>query len=143
VALLGNSTGRFFAVDIFTWSIDKNYLKNPGLSGSYEFKNDLMTVGDVFDDNTKEYSNRIIKIVGRSPPTYKWDGPLADIIFIDGDHSYEGCQADILFWKQFVKPNGYLIGHDYTEGWPGVRQAVEDSGKFEVFKETSIWSLFL
>ena len=41
----------------------------------------------------------------------------ADLIFIDGDHSYEGCKADVFhFVVDNLKPGGYFILHDYF-GW--------------------------
>jgi Methyltransferase domain len=37
-----------------------------------------------------------------------------DFVFIDADHSYEGCRNDIAAWKGKVKPGGWLCGHDYV-----------------------------
>jgi predicted O-methyltransferase YrrM len=45
-----------------------------------------------------------------------------DMVFIDADHSYQGCLADIEHYFQLIRPGGLVCGHDY--GWPGVRQAV-------------------
>lgn len=57
---------------------------------------------------------------------------LFDFIFIDADHSYDGCRQDIAAWWDDVKPGGYLCGHDYGEddknthkGW-GVTHAVTE-----------------
>jgi hypothetical protein len=47
-----------------------------------------------------------------------------DFVFIDADHSYEGCKGDIENWSPKVKAGGYVMGHDIT--WPGVKQAVEE-----------------
>ena len=51
------------------------------------------------------------------------DGSL-DFVFIDADHSYDGCRDDIVNWSPKLKPGGWLMGHDIQ--WPGVRQAVEE-----------------
>lgn len=56
---------------------------------------------------------------------------LLDFVFIDGDHRYEHCLADLRAWWPLVKPGGWLMGHDIDNagdiavGW-GVRQAVEE-----------------
>lgn len=57
------------------------------------------------------------------------DGSL-DFVFIDADHSYEGCAADIAAWAPKVKTGGYLCGHDYDHPLKtgfGVKQAVDEA----------------
>lgn len=39
-----------------------------------------------------------------------------DIVFIDGDHSYEGILRDYEHWKYAVKPGGHLLFHDAVYG---------------------------
>jgi Methyltransferase domain len=54
------------------------------------------------------------------------DGTL-DLVFIDADHSYDGCLADIDAWRPKVKAGGILSGHDFDgPRFPGVREAVEE-----------------
>jgi hypothetical protein len=49
----------------------------------------------------------------------------ADLVFIDGDHSYDGCLNDIRLWRRAVKSGGWIGGHDYLyERFPGVTTAV-------------------
>jgi hypothetical protein len=52
-----------------------------------------------------------------------------DFVFIDADHSYEGCKADIEAWLPKVKPGGWIGGHDYENpDFPkfGVTRAVDE-----------------
>lgn len=42
-------------------------------------------------------------------------GNLFDMVFIDGDHSFEGCLADIKAWAPLVRPGGWICGHDYDK----------------------------
>ena len=56
---------------------------------------------------------------------------MLDWIYIDGDHSYEGCLKDLENALQVVRPGGLIIGDDY--GWPdakwqkpGVTKAVNE-----------------
>jgi hypothetical protein len=59
-----------------------------------------------------------------------------DFVFIDADHSYEACRADVLAWLPKIKPTGFISGHDYENpdypAW-GVKRAVEEVlGQVEV-----------
>lgn len=45
-----------------------------------------------------------------------------DYIMIDGDHTYEGCLADIKHWLPKMKKGSVMAGDDFL--WPGVKQAV-------------------
>lgn len=49
----------------------------------------------------------------------------ADIVFIDGDHSYEAVKKDIATW--YPRTNRILAGHDYDMGH--VTQAVTEFAK--------------
>ncbi|CAN5276966.1 hypothetical protein BH23VER1_BH23VER1_20010 [soil metagenome] len=49
-------------------------------------------------------------------------GGLFDFVFIDGDHSYDGCLRDILGAIPFVKPGTFFVLHDAHFG--GVQDAV-------------------
>lgn len=44
--------------------------------------------------------------------TAMWQDPI-DLLFVDGDHSYEGVKADIAGWTNFVRPgSGVVVFHD-------------------------------
>ena len=49
-----------------------------------------------------------------------------DLIFIDGDHSYEGCMADLTNWYDHLAPGGHLVVHDSYVGSWGVQDALLD-----------------
>lgn len=64
-----------------------------------------------------------------------------DSVFIDGDHNYAECKADIIAWRELLKPGGIICGHDY---WPvhiGVMDAVNEvfEGRHNVVPGTRIW----
>lgn len=50
-----------------------------------------------------------------------------DFVFIDADHSEEGCAKDIEAWLPKLNPNGLLCGHDYDNPYYdfGVKRAVD------------------
>ena len=63
-----------------------------------------------------------------------------DLVFIDGDHSYQAVKQDILSWKKKVRPGGILAGHDYSPEFPGVVQAVDECLKDQLqLGEETIW----
>jgi hypothetical protein len=45
-----------------------------------------------------------------------------DLLYIDGDHSFDGCFLDLKNWFPKVKKNGYILNDDYL--WDGVNRAV-------------------
>jgi MMP 1-O-methyltransferase len=50
----------------------------------------------------------------------RWRGEV-DFVFIDGDHSREGAQADWDGWQRFVAPGGAVVFHDARLGREGGR----------------------
>jgi predicted O-methyltransferase YrrM len=60
-----------------------------------------------------------------------------DMVFIDAEHSYEACKADIIAWWPKVRTGGILCGHDYVTNQPGygVIQAVD-----EIFPQVNLES---
>ena len=67
-----------------------------------------------------------------------------DLVFIDGDHSYEHVKEDIATWSKKVRPGCLLTGHDYFSNFPGVIKAVNESleGKFVVGRDT-VWATMI
>jgi predicted O-methyltransferase YrrM len=53
-----------------------------------------------------------------------------ELLFVDGDHSYDGAKADFRRWGAFVRPGGHLLFHDavdsgvYGNVYPGVARLV-------------------
>lgn len=62
-------------------------------------------------------------------------GKRVNVIFIDGDHTYEGCKADIDNWYPQMAEHGVMCFHDCDETSPGVVQAVEEFAKEHKFKD--------
>lgn len=48
-----------------------------------------------------------------------------DWVYIDGDHSYNGCFQDLKNSLKIINKGGMILGDDYTNK-PGVKQAVQD-----------------
>lgn len=58
--------------------------------------------------------------------------PPLTAVYIDADHSYAACKADLRAWSKRLKPDGVIMGHDYTnnaqaQAWNfGVVRAVDE-----------------
>lgn len=88
-----------------------------------------------FIENTKRLN--IIWIKGLSGEIAKvWEKPIG-LLFIDGDHSYEGCKTDYEGFAKYIIPGGYLVIHDYipkSKTFRGVEMVIgeaKDSGLWE------------
>jgi predicted O-methyltransferase YrrM len=63
------------------------------------------------------------------------------VVFVDGDHTYEGAKADHERWSALVAPGGHLLFHDavdsggYGNHYPGIARLVaeieRDDRRFE------------
>jgi hypothetical protein len=118
VALLEGCRGPVLAVDNWTGH-------DPSSNGILEREADRENVYEVFRRNTSEYDN-LRTFRGNSADVASLGGCPAefDMVFIDAEHTYEGCKADIAAW--LPKAQRLICGHDYSPEWPGVMQAVKE-----------------
>ena len=78
-----------------------------------------------FERNMKPFGQKVKFIRGRSEEIAKhWNSEI-DFLWIDGDHSFEGCARDIELWVPYVKSGGKVAFHDYPNA-PGVKKAVDE-----------------
>lgn len=103
-------------VDIYTIDDGSNFKRfGPGKGISYD---DFM-VGRF---RLYEVGGRVNWILADSK-TMNWDRPV-DLLFIDGNHSYEGVKGDIENWVPHVVDDAVVLFHDYH--MKGVKKAVDE-----------------
>ena len=97
------------AVAVDSWIDDGVISRNDGgysqkvLNQQYEyFKN--MVSDKPFVKIYREYSFDAVK---------HFEDNYFDLVYIDADHTYEGCLRDITDWYPKVKKSGFLLGDDY------------------------------
>jgi len=55
-----------------------------------------------------------------------WDGPKVGLLYVDGDHTYEGVMADWDAWSPHLVGTATVVWDDYLHpSHPGVRKAVD------------------
>ena len=70
-----------------------------------------------------------------------------DLVFVDGNHTYDWVTSDITsFWSK-IKINGILAFHDYdrVKMFPGVKKAVDEfirRNKFELLHDTDVYYVY-
>jgi predicted O-methyltransferase YrrM len=65
----------------------------------------------------KETINNLIKILNNNK---------IDLLFIDGDHTYEGVKKDFINYENLVNKNGFIVLDDYEPKYPGILKFVEE-----------------
>lgn len=100
------------------------------------WNNDAMSEGNwdtyaEFSRNIAPYAEFIVPIRGLSTEVVNQVAnrvPHIDLLFIDGDHSYDGVTADWEAYKRFLKHGSLVVFHDC--GWAeGVQRVIEEDAK--------------
>lgn len=84
-------------------------------------------IGDLHQEETKAKLHALLE--GKR---------VIDLMFIDADHSYEGCKRHVQMYSQYIRHGGYIAFHDVSNGWPCgdyVRQELFPIYKHWLFEE--------
>lgn len=106
----GLRTGKVWAIDPFNadggldLQSQDEYNNKKGNRDLLEVFTDNMRSLDVLDKIVvkKGYSNQFADEVNK-----------IDFLFIDGDHSIEGCKSDFELYAHKIVPGGFIAFHDY------------------------------
>ena len=105
------------------WSYDLHVALRGDMTGP-QLDSELRTALDRYG-----LSGRVHLVVGDSRTAEPPPRPC-ELVFVDGDHTYEGSRADYERWSAIVAPGGHLLFHDavdtggYGNHYPGVVQMV-------------------
>lgn len=77
------------------------------------------------------------------PIRMKWEdftpSVKADFIFIDGNHTYDAVRHDVMKALKYIKDDGIIAGHDYTN-FDGVHRVVNELfSKSDIHVKDTIW----
>lgn len=80
----------------------------------------------------------ILRGLSRDMATCVLDESLG-LLYLDGDHSYEGVMSDLRHWYPKVVKGGYIASHDYLMSHYGVQRAVKDfTAEYNIFEVLTI-----
>ena len=69
-----------------------------------------------FQANVAPFKDVIVTHRGRSADVHAREGDIpCDMLFIDGDHSYEGVLTDLRTWLPSLRPGGVLAMDDFNQ----------------------------
>jgi predicted O-methyltransferase YrrM len=109
------------------WSYDFHVALRPDMPGE-RLDEELRAALDRYDLARK------VRLLVADSRTAEPPPETLELLFVDGDHSYEGAKADLERWGAFVRPGGHLLLHDavdsggYGNHYPGVARAVSEIG---------------
>ncbi|NJN71837.1 MAG: class I SAM-dependent methyltransferase [Limnothrix sp. RL_2_0] len=105
---LGLMNGHIAAIDGF------NCMGDQESSKVYSEAKGNISLLEQFKSNMSrlKVSQKIIVCQGNSQDFIN-DFSSIDLLFIDGDHSIDGCYTDFLGYSDAIVPGGYIVFHDY------------------------------
>jgi predicted O-methyltransferase YrrM len=90
-------------------------------------------------------------IVGNSRGYYWWPDSEVNLLFIDGDHTYEGAKHDHEHYGQFVPKGGFIIHHDMGKARPNalndsrliqLKNEIIESGEYKIIDQAGSLIVF-
>lgn len=117
----------------FALAISKNNISDARVICVDSWQNDAMSEGNrdtflSFKKNVAPFSENIIPVRGMSfdvIESVRSISSYVDVLFIDGDHSYEGVKADWENYKSLLGAGSIVIMHD--SGWAdGVKRVIQE-----------------
>jgi hypothetical protein len=89
--------------------------------------------------------NKNVEVVREFSTIYAETVPAEhyDVVYIDGDHSFNGCLNDMNAWASKISKRGFMYGHDYTDtySWieviPAVEQFLKNNPEWKMVAITS------
>lgn len=149
--------GSFYGATLWAWIANNKNLKQlisidlpiPPSDGRY---NDMVRCRKMWLDWTSEIDFIDFEGDSHALETYVQVSHIVphgtvDMLFIDGDHSYNGVSLDWTMYQAFVKPGGLIVFHDST-GYDSVKKLCDEIRQLPDYQTDEIyvpggWGLFI
>ena len=95
--------------------------------------------------NNMDGFNKTIHVKDSALAAKDFKDKAIDFLFLDANHDYKYVLKDVNAWLPKIKKGGIFCGHDYKDGYKGVKQAVDEmfvDKKINLYPD-SIWSVRL
>ena len=129
---IGVAEGQF-SRDILNWGVKKLYSVDTWatLNGQRGDGGNDQAWHDMNYQNTKnllaKFGDKSELLRGLSHEmAARVDDNYIDLLYLDGDHSYDGVMRDLTAWYPKLKSGCICAGHDYLMQHYGVQRAVKD-----------------
>lgn len=131
---LGSWTGRsaaYCAVELINKHKFGTFTTIDSWHGGVELKDNNLVINksikEVFLENIEPIRNRIQTIESISWNAAKhFDDRSLDFCYVDAGHTYEDVMKDLRAWWPKIKRGGWFGGDDYTKGYLGLMEAVQE-----------------
>lgn len=118
---------EWYGVDTWTPPTPESSYGKSGAEIAAKTEQDFHAAYEAACEAVKPFGDRVHIISGSSlSAVEQFADRSLDIVFIDADHSYEGCLSDIIAWTPKVKIGGLICGHDYANKNGDVKGAVDE-----------------
>lgn len=101
---------------------------------------DKVSVRRVFLESIAPYKNISLLSMDGLAAAALFARGVADCVYIDDMHDYENMIPRLPAWERVVSVGGVIAGHDYSDKFPGVRQAVNEKyGQIDRLLPDTTW----
>ena len=126
---IGSYAGE--SAEIFAENFKKIYCVDPWEHGydderDWASHNNGKIVEDAFDARVSKYDNVVKRKISSIDCSKEVRDNSIDLVYIDGNHTYEAILEDIKAWYPKIRTGGFLSGHDYYS--ERTRRAIRDNG---------------
>jgi predicted O-methyltransferase YrrM len=119
---------QYVGVDPYLANYDANDIFSNDVQRLFNEKDPQLVMDRLFNivsSNLQKFDGRAKLLREKSwDAAARFEDNSLDLVYIDGDHTYQGVVKDLASWFPKVRKGGIICGDDI--GWPGVKRAVDE-----------------
>ena len=124
------NNSNLYCVDIWSDETHNSYMQG------YDrkvIKKDITSNLETWRSNTNHLTNTYMYQMNSMAAEFD---TKFDFIFLDGDHTYNNVRAELIKYSKYLKPNGYIAGHDY-----GVAPCTKAITEYATNNGLAVWTM--